>query len=101
MFCNRPLDAFPCPYFMSLFYVPILLTRLVHERLKMAVLDHERSDRAAEAVMDALRQAIVLPRRIEIEGALVGPVAHDRQTIEQRDTALLSHGAHLVHVRTD
>src|ERR1019366_3194949 len=78
-----------------------LLTRFVHKRLKMTVLDHQRPNGPAQAIMDSLRQAIVAARRIEVKGALVGPVAHDRETIEQGDIALLSHRAHLVHIRTD
>src|SRR5437879_11826831 len=77
-----------------------LLTRFVHKRLKMTVLDHQRPDRPAQAIMDALGQAIVLARRIEVKGALIGPVAHDRETIEQGDTPQLGHGPHFVPVTT-
>src|ERR1700719_198854 len=92
---------------MSLFYVTVgyerlnLLTRFVHERLKMTTRDQDGSDRPAETIMDTLRQAIVPARRIEVEGALVGPVAHDRETVEQGNIPLLSHHPHLVRVRPD
>jgi hypothetical protein len=81
------------PFFISLIVYERLnlLTCFVYERLKMAVCDHHGSDRPAEAIVHALRQAIVPPRRIEVEGALVGPVAHDREPIEQGDIPLLGH----------
>src|SRR5215469_8688491 len=51
--------------------------------------------------MHPLRQAIVPPGSVEIKCALVGPVAHDGEAVEQRHIPLLGNGTHLVHVRAD
>src|SRR6185295_14294286 len=62
--------------------------------------DDQRRDAAADAVVHAMRQHVVLAGGIKIECAGFGPVPHDGQPVEQRHLALARDHAHAVDIRT-
>jgi len=67
----------------------------------MRPIDDLRRQGPANAFVNAASHSIILGRRIEVESPLLAPVAHDRQTVEQQDAALLRDPAHDVRVCSD
>src|SRR3954451_21411217 len=64
----------------------------------MRSVDHELCQRPAKAIMDLFRQLGPARRAEQVELALIIPLPHDREPIEQRNIVLLRHHPHIVEV---
>src|SRR5579859_1445839 len=76
----------------------LIETLIPLRRAEMRGADHEGRERPAEAIMNPLRRLQAMVRAKEIEIALIVPLMHDPEAIEQRNVVRLRHRAHVVQV---
>src|SRR4051812_29172694 len=83
--CVRPcLEDFLC-----LLFSHGLLAGLEIGRPQMGGVDDHGCNGAADAIMHAVSEHIILTGGVEVEGAGIGPMPHDVEAVEQRNLMLL------------
>src|SRR5690349_3643401 len=79
---------------LRLFFSRGLLAGLEIGRPQMGGVDDHGCNGAADAIVYAVSEYIILTGGVEVEGAGVGPMPHDIEAVEQRDLMLLCNNAH-------
>ena len=67
-------------------------------RAEMRRTEHERRQRAAEAIMNPLGKLNAWRCAEQIEVSMIVPLAHDSKSVEQRNIMILRHDPHIIEI---